>query len=71
MVDKLSELILDTRKKSKLSRDRLAMLSGISKTVIYDIEHGKQTVQWLSIQKVCRVLNIKIEFKSPFEADGR
>jgi y4mF family transcriptional regulator len=52
------------RKKSKLTQIQLADLAGVGKTVIFDIEHGKETVQFDSFQKVCRVLNISIEFKA-------
>jgi y4mF family transcriptional regulator len=53
------------RKKSKLTQIQLADLAGVGKTVIFDIEHGKETVQFDSFQKVCRVLNISIELQSP------
>jgi y4mF family transcriptional regulator len=53
------------RKKSKLTQIQLADLAGVGKTVIFDIEHGKETVQFETFQKVCRVLNISIELQSP------
>jgi len=37
----------------------LSDFSGVGKTVIYDIEHGKKTVQLNSLMKILDVLNIK------------
>jgi len=64
-MDSIGKIILFHRKKSGLSRIKLAEISGISKTVIYDIEHGKPSVQYNSIIKVLQTLNIKIKFESP------
>lgn len=35
------------------------------KTVVFDIEHGKATVQYQSLAKVLETLNIRIAFESP------
>jgi y4mF family transcriptional regulator len=59
------QLILCHRQKSGLNQKQLADLAGVGKTVIFDIEHGKQTVQFDTLQKVCRALNITIQFASP------
>ena len=64
-MDSIGKIILFHRQKSGLSRIKLAEISGISKTVIYDIEHGKSSVQFDSINKVLQTLNIKIKFESP------
>jgi HTH-type transcriptional regulator / antitoxin HipB len=53
------------RNAAKLSRDKLAEMSGVGKTVIYDIEKGKETIQLNTLLKVLNVLNIKIELTSP------
>jgi len=53
------------RKKSKLTQMQLADLAGVGKTVVFDIEKGKETVQLNSLLKVLSVLNIKLEMKSP------
>lgn len=42
-----------------------ADLAGVGKTVIYDIEKGKETIRLSTLQKVLRVLNVKISFTSP------
>jgi len=61
----LADIIRIHRKAAKLSRDKLAEISGVGKTVIYDIEKGKETIQLNTLRKVLSVLNIKIELKSP------
>lgn len=53
------------RKTSGLSRVECARLAGIGKTAIYDIEHGKDTVQFKTLFKLLAVLNIRIELQSP------
>ena len=62
---KLNEIVLFHRKKSGLSRNQLADLAGVGKTVIYDIEKGKETIWFSTLQKVLTALNIKITFTSP------
>ncbi len=62
---KMNEIILFHRKKSGLTRNQLADLAGVGKTVIYDIEKGKETIRFLTLQKVLKALNIKITFTSP------
>jgi len=52
------------RKLSGLSQLELAQLSGVGKTVIFDIEKGKLSVRLNTLLKVMVVLNIKIEFHS-------
>ena len=48
------------RKAAGLSRVKLAELAGVGKTVIYDIEKGKESIQLDTLRKIFRVLNIKI-----------
>jgi len=62
---KMSEIVLFHRKKSDLPRNQLADLAGVGKTVIYDIEKGKETIRFSTLQKVLQTLNIKITFTSP------
>ncbi len=61
----LSRLIRFHRKQSHLSQSELADLAGVGKTVVYDIEKGKMTVQLDTLTNVLRALNIKIVFESP------
>jgi y4mF family transcriptional regulator len=61
----LAQIIKMHRKAAKLNRVQLAELSGVGKTVIYDIEKGKESVQLDTLRKILKVLNIKIMLKSP------
>lgn len=55
------------RKYSGLSQQALAKLAGVGKTVVFDIEKGKTTVQLDTLLKVLNVLNIHIILQGPFE----
>ncbi|MGE3319398.1 MAG: type II toxin-antitoxin system Y4mF family antitoxin [Candidatus Berkiella sp.] len=63
--EKLATLVRKHRKHSGLSQQALAKYAGVGKTVIYDIEHGKETIQLDTLLKILNVLNIQIEFSSP------
>lgn len=63
---KIGKIILYHRKKAGLSRIALARLAGVGKTMIYDIEHGKETVSFYSLLQIFKVLNIQCFFRSPF-----
>ncbi|KTD75187.1 helix-turn-helix transcriptional regulator [Legionella waltersii] len=62
----ISNLIHYYRKQSGLSQQELARLAGVGKTVIYDIEKGKESVRLNTLLKVLDVLNIQIKFETPF-----
>jgi HTH-type transcriptional regulator/antitoxin HipB len=62
----LSIVIKKHRKAAKLSQIQLAEMAGVGKTVVYDIEKGKETIQLATLRKILQVLNIKIELVSPF-----
>jgi HTH-type transcriptional regulator/antitoxin HipB len=63
--DALSEIVKFHRKQAGLTQKGLADLAGVGKTVIFDIESGKETVQLDTVKKILTVLNIKIKFESP------
>jgi transcriptional regulator with XRE-family HTH domain len=58
-------LIKTHRKKAALAQAQLAKLAGVGKTVVWDIENGKESVRWDTLQKILRVLNISAEWRSP------
>ncbi|KTC97458.1 putative DNA-binding transcriptional regulator [Legionella geestiana] len=62
----MAGLIHYCRKQSGLSQQELARLAGVGKTVIYDIEKGKESVRLNTLLKILDVLNIKITFETPF-----
>jgi HTH-type transcriptional regulator / antitoxin HipB len=61
----LAQIIKMHRKAAKLSRVQLAELAGVGKTVVFDIEMGKESVQLDTLRKILKVLNINIILKSP------
>jgi len=61
----ISGMIRFHRKKAGLSQKELADLAGVGKTVVYDIEKGKATVQLKTLLLILNALNIRIEFNSP------
>jgi len=65
MDEKIGEIVFFHRRQSGLSREQLADLAGVGKTVIYDVEKGKKTVRFSTLTKILNTLNIKIVFKSP------
>lgn len=61
----LAQLIQSHRQKAGLTQAQLAKLAGVGKTVVWDLEHGKQSVQWDTLQKIFRILTITVEWQSP------
>lgn len=61
----LTLLIQSHRQKAGLTQAQLAKLAGVGKTVVWDLEHGKESVRWDTLQKIFRVLNITVEWHSP------
>ena len=61
----LSSMIRVYRKRSGITQHQLAVFAGVGKTVIFDIEHEKSTVQLDTLLKILEVLNIKLELCPP------
>ncbi len=61
----IGKIIHAHRKKSNLTQKQLADLAGVGKTVVFDLEKGKATVQLNSLLKILSALNIKLELTSP------
>lgn len=66
LTHKIANLVHYYRKQSGLSQQELARLAGVGKTVIYDIEKGKESVRLSTLLKILDVLNIQIKFETPF-----
>ena len=64
----IAQIICFHRKKAGLSRNELADIADVSKTVVFDIEHGKETIQFASLMKVLTALNIQMSLNSSFMA---
>ena len=61
----IGDIVKYHRKKAGLSQKALADIAGIGKTAVFDIEKGKETVQFKSIINVLKALNIIILLDSP------
>ncbi len=66
LTQEIASLVHYYRKQSGLSQQELALLAGVGKTVIYDIEKGKESVRLNTLLKVLDVLNIQMKFETPF-----
>lgn len=66
----IGTLIRQYRQLSGLSQIELAKLAGVGKTAVFDIEKGKETIQFDTLLKLLDVLNIKIKFEPPFEQEN-
>lgn len=64
-IEQLGDIIRYHRKRAGLSQKTLADIAGVGKTVVFDIEKGKETVQLKSIFLVLEVLNISVILNSP------
>ncbi len=64
--NRIGKIVRFHRKISGLSREACARLAGVGKTAVYDVEHGKSTVQLDTLLKILAVMNIQIELQSPF-----
>lgn len=62
----LAKVIKEHRKAAGLSQLELAEMAGVGKTVVFDLEKGKETVQLDTLRKILSVLNIKVLLDSPF-----
>lgn len=69
----LGRAVLFHRKAAGLSRQALSELAGVGTTAVYDIEHGKETVQLRTLLRLLHTLNVDVRLVSPlmerFEAE--
>jgi y4mF family transcriptional regulator len=70
-MSEISEAIRYHRKKSGLSQAELANIAGVGKTVVFDVEKGKETIQLDTLSRILRVLNITLRLESPLMKDFR
>ena len=61
----LGRIVRYHRKRARLSRAALAELAGIGSTVIYELEHGKSTVQFNVVQSILQTLNLRLLVDGP------
>lgn len=61
----LSQIVRLHREIAQLTRLELSMLAGVGKTVIFDIEHGKESIRFDTLCKVLSALNVSLHYDSP------
>ena len=61
-VSSVGRIIRFHRKQAGLSRIELADMAGVGKTVVYDIEKGKETVRFNTLLELFGVLNVTVSF---------
>jgi y4mF family transcriptional regulator len=61
----IGDIVKYHRKKAGLCQKDLADAAGTGKTVVFDIEKGKKTIQLNSLLKVLKALNIELDLSSP------
>ena len=61
----LARVIRKHRKAAKLSQMQLSEMAGVGKTVVFDIEKGKETVKLDTLRKILKILNIRVQLVSP------
>jgi y4mF family transcriptional regulator len=66
----IANLVHFCRKRSGLTQQELAVLAGVGKTAVFDLEKGKATIQLDTLLKILAVLNIQLEFKTPVPIPG-
>jgi len=62
------EIILYHRKRAGLSQARLALVAGVGKTVVLDVEKGKRTVRSDILLRLLNALNVRLDWTSPLRA---
>ncbi len=68
---KLARIIRKHRKSAKISQLQLAEMAGVGKTVVFDIEKGKETIKLNTLRKILKVLNINVVLRSPLMDDDQ
>jgi HTH-type transcriptional regulator/antitoxin HipB len=61
----IGRVVRHHRRRARLSQAQLAELAGVGKTLVFDLEHGKESVQLDSLHKVLSALNIQLCLESP------
>jgi len=62
-----AKIIRFHRKRAGLTQAGLANLAGVGKTVVFDIENGKETVRLSTLASVMGALNIALDWTSPLK----
>ena len=61
----IGKIVLYHREKVGITQKELAELAGVGKTVVFDLEKGKETIRFDTLNKILNALNISIQLNSP------
>lgn len=60
-MDKIANAVKDRRKKLGLDQSEVALIAGVSRKTVSEIEGGKRTIQFDMVTKVLTALGLSIE----------
>ncbi len=61
----LGDIVKYHRKKASLTQLELAEIAAVGKTVIFDLEKGKQTIKLTTLTAILEALNISLALEGP------
>ena len=64
----IASIVRYHRKKADLTQQELARLAGVGKTVVFDIEKGKDSVRLSTLLKVLHVISVRLSWDSPLKS---
>jgi y4mF family transcriptional regulator len=65
LVQEIGRVVRFHRKKARMTQQDLAKFAEVGKTVVFDLEKGKETIQLSTLLRILHVLNIKFQLFSP------
>ncbi len=68
-ISTLGSVIRFHRKKARINATKLALIAGIGKTALYEIEQGKTGCRMETLLKICEALNISVILDGPLIKD--
>lgn len=70
-LEELSAVVFYHRNKAGLTQYQLAKIAGVGKTVVFDLEKGKKTIQLDTLKKILSALNVQAVLNSPLMSNYR
>lgn len=64
-INQIGSIVKFHRKRAGLTQKQLANLAGVGKTVVFDIEKGKNTIRLNTLLAIITILNISLSPESP------
>lgn len=65
----IGNMVRRHRKAAGLSQLELAELAGVGKTVVFDVEKGKESVRFNTLLSILNALNITLSLNSPLSTE--